>query len=142
MPNHFIPTGSWMRNLRVDDIVHLAKENKSAFVAARYQPPALGHVAGQIALDVDGHIQNWLIKEDGTGFDGKPLLYPCVGHLSTKEQPVPGEVDQIKFEMGRLREDVNKLSDTIKGLNKSHYWITGDARQDMINRILSELAEE
>jgi hypothetical protein len=121
---------NWMARLQEGEEILLVKNSVTAHVAAPWLAPQPGSVGGSLFIrHHGGQIAHWYVREDGTGFDHKPLVRPLasphellgrVAGLSRPADVINSFVRRISaledahnrnhHELARLRAEVGQLT--------------------------------
>jgi hypothetical protein len=108
------PPDGWMRCLRSGNRIWLCKEKRTARIVVPFIPPELsrGGFCGDLVFrhEVADFIDNWMVRPNGNGIDGRPLVRPMKGHLPS----VP--IQLMSKEYHELNEKIGLLERRLKGL--------------------------
>lgn len=86
--------GDWVKFLELGDMVYCTKEEEYYVVMGTYQNNAririrqVQPIPGQNDWMWTRSAQDWYVRPNGDGLDGKVLLEPCVGTCFYGSQPV------------------------------------------------------
>ena len=125
------PDQEWLTRLKRGHFVWIVKESIFGaidFAWAAPTPGAWTRQTGRIGIKKCWRnnndwgfcqIESWFVQSNGTGFDGKPLLFPVEGKCPKEEPELsPIWVTNIEKQLALLTNKINRLE---RGASKD-YW--------------------
>ena len=108
------PPEGWMRCLRSGNRIWLCKEKRTARIVVPFIPPehSRGGLCGDLVFhhEVAGFIDSWMVRPNGNGIDGLPLVRPMKGHLpSVPIQLMSNEFHELNEKVLLLEKKLRRM---------------------------------